>query len=242
MGFLDNSNANIIVDAVLTDLGRQLLSANNNSFSIRRFSLADDEVDYGTITKFGLSVGKEKIEKNTPVFEAQTNSALALKYSCLSLNLVALTDYPTLTLRADGGAIVGTASGAGSTTGFTVNLNASSSTGLAATAFSIVQTPPASTGTINSSLVEDLYYVKVNRRFLTVSAGSPESLPNGVDVYEIIPSTGSSTAAVTISTILTNTSSDFTTFGDGTTIITPVQIVGARTGITTDLTVLISNA
>ena len=62
MGFLDNSTANIIVDAVLTDLGRQLLAANDGSFSIRRFSLADDEVDYGVVTRFGLVVGKEKIE------------------------------------------------------------------------------------------------------------------------------------------------------------------------------------
>ena len=79
MGFLDNSTNNIIVDAVLTDYGRQLLARNDGSFSIVKFALGDDEVDYLTIKKFGRTVGKEKIEKNTPVFEAQTNQNLALK-------------------------------------------------------------------------------------------------------------------------------------------------------------------
>ena len=39
MGFLDNSTNNIIVDAVLTDYGRELLSRNDGSFSIVKFSL-----------------------------------------------------------------------------------------------------------------------------------------------------------------------------------------------------------
>ena len=74
MGFLDNSTNNVIVDAVLTDYGRELLAQNDGSFSIVKFAFGDDEVDYSTIKKFGRTVGKEKIEKNTPVFEAQTKS------------------------------------------------------------------------------------------------------------------------------------------------------------------------
>ena len=66
MGFLDHSTNNIIVDAVLTDLGRQALA--NGTFDITQFSLSDDEVDYSIISKFGRTVGKEKIIKNTPVF------------------------------------------------------------------------------------------------------------------------------------------------------------------------------
>lgn len=80
MGFLDNTTNNIIIDAVLTDLGRQKLAAANGSFSIASFSLADDEIDYGLIKKFGRTVGKEKIEKNTPIFEAMTNQSVAMKY------------------------------------------------------------------------------------------------------------------------------------------------------------------
>ncbi len=231
MGFLDNSNANIIVDAVLTDLGRQLLAANDNSFSIRRFSFADDEVDYGIITRFGLTVGKEKIEKNTPVFEAQTNTDLALKYNCVSISAVAVTAYPTLTLASTSGASIN---------GRTVNLVASS-TSSGFTQVLVTQSPPAGDATVNAELAEDLFYVKVNRRFLSINSPVEVSQPNGVDVYEIVSTLGASpTASFNLRTTLTNTSSDFTTYGDGSTITTPVRIIGARSGITTDLTVSIT--
>ena len=72
MGFLDHSTNNIVVDAVLTDLGRQALARNDGSFSIYQFALGDDEIDYSIIQQFGRTVGKEKIEKNTPIMEALT--------------------------------------------------------------------------------------------------------------------------------------------------------------------------
>ena len=80
MGFLEHDTNNIILDAVLTDLGRQFLARNDGSFSIVKFALSDDEVDYTLIKKYGRTVGKEKIEKNTPVFEALTNANQAQKF------------------------------------------------------------------------------------------------------------------------------------------------------------------
>ena len=44
MGYLNNSV--ITIDAILTTKGRELLSANDGSFRITQFSLADDEIDY----------------------------------------------------------------------------------------------------------------------------------------------------------------------------------------------------
>ena len=79
MGFLDGSTNNIILDAVLTDTGRQFLARNDGSFSIHKFALGDDEVNYNIIQKFGRTVGKEKIEQNTPIFEALTNPNHAQK-------------------------------------------------------------------------------------------------------------------------------------------------------------------
>ena len=234
MGFLDNSNANIIVDAVLTDLGRRLLAANDNSFSIRRFSLADDEVDYGIITQFGLSVGKEKIEKNTPVFEAQTNADLALKYNCVSLSAVSLSKYPTLSLISTGGATI---------TGNAVSIIASSVQPF--TQVQVTQIPPTGLATVNGEMREDGFYVKVNRRFLSLGSRPEYSQPNGVDVYLSTAtngSSGNSTSTFRLTTILSNTSTDFTTFGNGSTIITPVKIVGVRTGITIDLNVSIAKS
>jgi hypothetical protein len=54
MGWLDNSTNNIILDAVLTDYGRQALARNNGSFNITKFSLGDDEVNYGIIQNNAL--------------------------------------------------------------------------------------------------------------------------------------------------------------------------------------------
>ena len=102
MGFLDHSTNNVIIDAVLTDEGRRLLAANDGSFRISMFSLGDDEVDYGLIKKFGRAVGKEKISKNTPIFEAQTRKDLAIKHRLLTLPDQTVTILPKLTLTAAG--------------------------------------------------------------------------------------------------------------------------------------------
>ena len=103
MGFLDHSTNNIIVDAVLTDTGREFLAANRGDFKIAYFSLSDDEVDYTIIERFGRSVGKEKIIKNTPIFEAQTIGTIAQKHRMLSLPDPTITRLPTITLSVDGG-------------------------------------------------------------------------------------------------------------------------------------------
>ena len=51
MGFLDHSANNIIVDAVLTSLGRKKLANSFDTFKVAQFALADDEIDYGVIEK-----------------------------------------------------------------------------------------------------------------------------------------------------------------------------------------------
>jgi hypothetical protein len=101
MGFLDHSTNNIIVDAVLTDYGRQMLANNQGNFRVAKFSFGDDEVDYTIIQKYGRAVGKEKIVKNTPVFEAQTKENLALKYRMLTINDPTVVYLPTLELRTN---------------------------------------------------------------------------------------------------------------------------------------------
>lgn len=106
MGFLDHSTNNIILDAVLTNEGRRLLSSNQATFRVAYFSLADDEVDYSLITRFGRAIGKEKIMKNTPIFEAQTNGSVALKNRLLSLPDPTVTRLPTMSALVNGTAAV----------------------------------------------------------------------------------------------------------------------------------------
>lgn len=102
MGILQQDSNNIILDCVLTDTGRSFLAKNDGSFSIVKFAVGDDEVDYGIITKYGRTVGQEKIEKNTPVFEALTNASYAQKYRCLSVSNPNLTRLPNLELTGEG--------------------------------------------------------------------------------------------------------------------------------------------
>lgn len=102
MGFLQGDTNNIILDAVLTDKGREFLARNDGSFSITKWSPGDDEVDYTIIQKFGRTVGKEKIEKNTPIFEALTNGNLSQKYRLISVSNPNLVRLPNLTLNGAG--------------------------------------------------------------------------------------------------------------------------------------------
>ncbi len=101
MGWLDHSSNNIIMDAVLTDVGRQFLARNDGSFSVHKFALGDDEVNYGIINKYGRTVGKEKIEKNTPVFEALTNQQHSQKYKLISVSNPNLLRLPSMSLTGD---------------------------------------------------------------------------------------------------------------------------------------------
>jgi len=98
MGFLNHSTQNIIIDAVLTERGRELLSRNDGSFNITSFVFGDDEVDYSIIEKYGPTIGKEKIEKNTPIFEANPNENIAIKHPLISFPnpLLRITQIPSL--------------------------------------------------------------------------------------------------------------------------------------------------
>ena len=151
MGFLDNSTNNIILDAVLTDYGRQALAKNDGSFKISKFALGDDEIDYGIITKYGRTVGREKIEKNTPIFEAFTNQGLSLKYKLISLPKPLLY-MPNVTL----------------TTPTVVELSTTNSDGKTATLpITITQNAPAGES-IDPDLMETNYDVYLPDLFLMI--------------------------------------------------------------------------
>ena len=102
MGFLQNDTNNIILDCVLTDKGREALARNDGSFSVVKFAPGDDEVDYTIIQKFGRTVGKEKIEKNTPILEALTNQSYAQKFRLISVSNPNLIRLANLEINGEG--------------------------------------------------------------------------------------------------------------------------------------------
>ena len=98
MAFLDNSG-DIILDAVLTDLGRKRLAEGN--FRITQFALGDDEVDYSLYNKdhpSGSAYYDLEILQ-TPVFEAFTQANANINYGLISLASENILYMPSLKLN-----------------------------------------------------------------------------------------------------------------------------------------------
>ena len=230
MGFLDHSTNNIIIDAVLTDVGRSKLADNNGSFQIRFFALADDEVDYSLIKKFGRSVGKEKITKNTPIFEAQTASSYALKHRLLTLPDPTVTRLPSFTMT--GGTNL-------SSTGLSFSRSSSRT-------FTITQTIDGQS-TVPDGTTDVSFSIFVPDRFLFVD-GAPSlevSTINRVATYNMFKANNNdaSLGSRVIITLTTQTIDDtlFNVYGDGTTIKSVVTVLGDQSGIRKDFQVSISS-
>lgn len=219
MGFLDGSNANIIVDAVLTDKGREALASGN--FVPVKFSLGDDEVDYTLVKKFGLVVGREKIEKNTPVFEAQTSSAYGLKYRCVTITTspetVSYLPYFT-----------------SSSSSLSISVTSATRQGQV----TISQLISNTSAVIPTDLVDNDFVIKVPSRFLSIVGATYESKESNNVLRYRIAKTGTNSAnganatyvTVTLAAVPLAASSDFTLFGDGTQINTAIEIFGASSG------------
>ena len=103
MAFLDNSG-DIILDAVLTDLGRKRLAQGNGSFRVSKFALGDDGIDYGLYDKNHPS-GSAFYDINilqTPVLEAFTNSMANMKSRTLSIGRNNLLYLPVIKVFNEG--------------------------------------------------------------------------------------------------------------------------------------------
>jgi hypothetical protein len=85
MAYLNNSS--VIVDAILTKKGRELLARNDGSFRITQFSLSDDEIDYTLYNPThpsGSAFYGEAIE-NMPVLQAFPEDTEIMKYKLITL-------------------------------------------------------------------------------------------------------------------------------------------------------------
>jgi hypothetical protein len=85
MGYLNN--AVVTVDAILTDVGRELLAKNDGSFRITQFALSDDEIDYTLYNPnnpSGSAYYGQAIE-NMPLLEAFPLVTQEMKYVLTTL-------------------------------------------------------------------------------------------------------------------------------------------------------------
>lgn len=100
MAFLDNSG-DIILDAVLTDLGRKTLSKGDGSFRITKFALGDEEINYSlyNVNQPSGSAYYDLEILQTPVLESFTNNASSMKTKLVTMSNNNLLYLPVLKLN-----------------------------------------------------------------------------------------------------------------------------------------------
>lgn len=234
MGFLDHSTNAIILDAVLTDLGRQFLARNDGSFSIVKFALSDDEVNYDIIAKYGRTVGKEKIEKNTPVFEALTNQQHSQKYKLVTVSNPNLLRLPSLDLS-------GNANVDGINSIVTLGRNQQK------TATVTVEQTIKNETTIDVELRDQTFIVEVPNLFLQILRQTPENIDGQQRATYILTrspaenSYGGSSVQFTLS-VKSLTDALFTVYGttaNKAKIKTYIKVSGVQSGASKDIAVVI---
>lgn len=231
MGFLNNSTSNIILDAVLTDSGREAIARNDGSFSFVKFAAGDDEVDYNIIRQYGRAVGREKIEKNTPVLEATTNQNFAQKYRCVSISNPNLIRLPSISLSAENLSSNIISMGATSTKSSTVTIS------------QILKNQ----NILDVELRDQIFIVSMSNRFLQIDGDSPDEIDGRQMAHYIVSrdpqetSVGGSKSTFTlqVKSIDAATFSVYGTASNKSVIRTLVSVTGLQSGSVLTFSVLI---
>ena len=98
MAFLDNSG-DIILDAVLTDAGRQRMA--RGQFNITKFALGDDEINYGNFNSShpsGSAFHDLEIMQ-TPILESVTNNTSTMKSRLMTIPRTNILYLPVLIIN-----------------------------------------------------------------------------------------------------------------------------------------------
>lgn len=228
MGLLDNSG-DILIDAVLTDIGREFLARNDGSFEVVRYSFGDDEIDYALFNPNTGSLQQDISILNIPIFEANVNEKIALKHQLLSISNPDLRFLPTLNA---------------SVSSLTLGERADSQVGKAVE----FKQNTISGRTVPSEIVDSSFLVQVNNDLLFLEKQTPVSIsPFGTAQY-IIPRTAIAAnqgAQIAFNIAVQALSSDlWSTIGTGTvgsrTVVTKLKCQGALSGLTQEITVTIN--
>jgi hypothetical protein len=231
MGFLQNTTNNIIIDCVLTDYGRRALSRNDGSFSIIKFGLGDEEVDYTLLTQYGTQVGKEKIIKNTPIFEATTSAMYGIRSHLLSSAAITTNIGFLKNVTTDG----------------PVSLDLISNKSKVVT----IEQQTSSGNVIPSDLTNQVYIVKLDNKFLGVRGRTPRSVSSNQQAHyfinrdDILSNTNGSTLSLDLEVKSNITSATFNTYGTTSTsnlIRTFATITGKESGQSLTIEVKISKS
>ena len=193
MSFLDNSG-DIILDAVLTDAGRERLAKGDGSFKIVKFALGDDEINYELYNKddsrgtpfYDLQI------LQTPILEAFTNNTSTMKSKLITITRNDILYLPVLKIfSGTGGALaISTITGLKGTVPLSVDTSTATSLGsssgvgvgnfynaLTATGPAVVVDQGLNTDAISASqpipsdLFETSYSIQLDNRLLSLTNG-----------------------------------------------------------------------
>ena len=210
MGYLDNSS--IIVDAILTKKGRELLSRQDGSFRITQFALADDEIDYTLYNENhpnGSAFYGEAIE-NLPLIEAipNENNTMVSKLTTLPRGT---TKIPVLSLQSNNITL-------GRSANFTITPN---------------------TLNFDTTIESGYVFTVADRRLIqagqTTEANVSEANPRS------IPFTGTALSQTFTGQSFTGTTLAGTTlFGSNAALATSITIIGLDTGARSTVTLTVN--
>lgn len=210
MGYLDNSS--VIVDAILTKKGRELLSRQDGSFNITQYALADDEIDYTLYNEShpnGSAFYGEAIEA-LPLLEAipNENNTMVSKLTTLPRGT---TKIPVLSLQSTNITV-------GRSANFTISPN-----------------------TLNfDTTIESGYTFTVADRRL-IQAGQTTEANVSAANPRTIPFTGTALSQTFTGQSFTGTSLAGTTlFGSNAALATAITIVGLDTGARATITLTVN--
>ena len=210
MGYLDNSS--VIVDAILTKKGRELLSRQDGSFNITQYALADDEIDYTLYNEShpnGSAFYGEAIEA-LPLLEAipNENNTMVSKLTTLPRGT---TKIPVLSLQSTNITV-------GRSANFTISPN-----------------------TLNfDTTIESGYTFTVADRRL-IQAGQTTEANVSAANPRTIPFTGTALSQTFTGQSFTGTSLAGTTlFGSNAALATAITIVGLDTGARATVTLTVN--
>lgn len=210
MGYLDNSS--VIVDAILTKKGRELLSKQDGSFNITQFALADDEIDYTLYNENhpeGSAFYGEAIEA-LPLIEAIPNENNIMISKLVSLNR-GTTKIPTIQIAS----------------GLNVSVNKGST-------FLINPT------TLNFDSTKETAYsfTIADRRLLSSGVANSGNTSN---VPKDIPFTGTALSQTFVGETFTgNTLTGNTLFGSNSALSTSIVVIGLDTGARATVTLTVN--
>ena len=208
MGYLDNSS--VIVDAILTKKGRELLSRQDGSFNITQFALADDEIDYTLYNENhpdGSAYYGEAIE-NLPLIEAIPNENNTMISKLVTLPR-GTTKIPVLSLQSNNISV-------GRSANFTITPN-----------------------TLNFDVTTESAYsfTIVDRRLIQ---GGTATGGTGTGTTSNIPFTGTALSQTFIGTTFTGTTlAGSTLFGSNAALATSVIVIGLDTGARSTITLTV---